>query len=330
MSSAEEYAHRLQDLDTGAWTELSGRVRSTLFERRVTEQELRRILRPHWEEPIENSEELNFRESLDLSLESLQMLELAIETGYIPVEFAREKAEKEFVGLLWSSAARDYAEMYGFLLVRFLAARFEIGGWRSQIEKVPDTDALAQVRFGNFVALCEAWATNPCLKLFTQFMDDYTFEEKHGLNARFIGNLLEDERAKAELSPKEGELVTMCLDGMVSFLRTLTDFFESLQESERPRFGSFFAYWLGRFFGFRVEWGEYKQDGFDWKPMVWLLEKATSPERGGYEGQAEEWKGQALYLEMIWRETREWIGRFPVNKPPINLMRKIHYKEPGS
>jgi hypothetical protein len=325
MNSAEEYAHRLKDLSTGAWTELSGRVRPALFERRVTEQELRRILRPHWEEPIENPEELNFRDSLDQSLEFLQMLELAVETGYVPEEFAREKALSEFNGLLWSVAARDYVEMYGFLLVRFLAARFEIGGWRSQIEKVPDTDALAQVRFGNFVAVCEAWATNPCLKLFTQFMDDYYFE--HRLNAQFIGKFLEDDRAKGELSPKEGELVTMCLDGMVSFLTTLTDFFESLQESERPRFGSFFAYWLGRFFGFRVEWGEYKQEGFDWKPMVWLLDKETSPERGSYEGRAEEWKRQVQYLETIWLETREWIGRFPVRKPPIDLMRKIRFKQ---
>jgi hypothetical protein len=76
-----------------------------------------------------------------------------------------------------------------------------------------------------------------------------------------------------------------------------------------------------------VEWGEYKQDSFDWTPVVWFLDKATSPERGSYEGQAEEWKRQALYLERIWLETREWIGRFPVNKPPIDLMRKIRFKQ---
>src|SRR6266436_365570 len=114
MENVEEFYQRLKNLDQGPWiekaleakrylepkTDLSLLINSNepitldklnkilVREDLQRERELAELLRAHWDKEIESDHEILLRDSFDEALSFLQILELAIETGYIPVQVA--------------------------------------------------------------------------------------------------------------------------------------------------------------------------------------------------------------------------------------------------
>src|SRR5262245_44669502 len=91
-----EFESRLQDISSGPWHAQSLLARETLPA--MSPQDAHRFLRPHYEDPqgIRDREEIRFRESFDQLLEELQLLELAVACGYLPVDVVRSAALSEF------------------------------------------------------------------------------------------------------------------------------------------------------------------------------------------------------------------------------------------
>lgn len=248
-----EFGSRMEDLRRGPWMAQSELARRSMLT--LSEKDRATYLRPHWVGPegITKSEEIDFRESLDRVLEYLQLIELGIETGYVPPEVARPEVMHEISPLVSSRAIRQYLYDYDFLPIRFLASRFNIDlGWPAL--EPPNINPHAEVRFATFLSLHSSWTTDRAVVRFTMLMDSYRFARV--INAKYFKAYLSRNASSvnSDLNPEISETQQRLLDelcaGCGRFVQILGDLFTQLRAEEQPLFGSFYAYWLAHFFGF--------------------------------------------------------------------------------
>jgi hypothetical protein len=239
-----ENDERLEDLLSGPWRTKSELARQRL--KRVSEEDNRLFRAYSLASPITDRSEIEFRYSFDQAMEELQLLELAVETGYLSLGAVRSTAEVSFEELLSLSGAKEYLLVYDYVLVRFLAARlgFELGFGSLEI---PPVVAGAELRFAGFLSVHREFTSSETIQKFTMLLDDFKFQKL--INVSFFKNVL--VQGGAGLSAKQKlRLESLCL-GLTQFVQLLGDFFLGLDSDQQALFGMHYAYWLSHFFGMR-------------------------------------------------------------------------------
>jgi hypothetical protein len=294
-----EYEARLVDITRGPWHEQSIMAREKL--RTMTAEDAQRYFRYH-DVVISDPDELAFRESFDKALEELQILELAICSGYLPLELIRPYATSEFQTLLHHTAARRYVALYDFASVRFLAARFDIPLTDIPV-KPPPIDARAGLRFATFLAVHSDFVVNPAIKLFTQVMDDYQFDGL--IDAPFLSSYL--RAPSAPLTDRQRSTVqTACL-GFVEFLQVLGDLFLQLEPDQQPLYGCVYAYWLAHFFGLRPATAGYQREGVAFQELDPVAVLSAAGDEQVSDIEQERLRARVTTLNATWAATRQLL-----------------------
>jgi hypothetical protein len=268
-----ELASRLENILQGPWAEeakpfleyISGKGNV----KKPSEEALKKLLRPHWKKEISGNEAY-LRNAFDEALSELQLIELAVQTGYLP--FTPE-VKTETLGklkyLLSSDAAQQYIGLYDFIGVRFIGSR---AGFLLHLRDVvpPSINAKAQVRFSAFLSQHRSWYESENLDLFLGLMDDYIYEDdddKYDF-ARYL------ETGKIPKDEDRAQLFEDLKSGMFEFIYKLSDLFSILERDEIPYFGIFYSYWLAKFFGYDLgDKGYEESDDYEWAELA----KATTP-----------------------------------------------------
>lgn len=295
-----EHELRLQDILQGPWHEQSRLAREVAP--RLSDAEAERAFRSHYREGIYEKAEINFRESFDQALEELQLLELAVASGYLPLETVRAVAQPEFETLLRSNAARAYLQLYDFVPVRFLAARLDIDLGLAPVQP-PEIDPEAAVRYATFLAVHSDFTASAPIGHFTMLMDDYRF---HGnIDATSFRLYL---AGTAQATDEQKDALDELRLGLVQFVQTLGDLFLQLRDEEKALYGCVYGYWLSHFFGVRRTGVGYVRDGVSFEDVSRsrLLVPAGLEEEAA---QAEQQRlaGRTAVLRDVWDRTRALI-----------------------
>jgi hypothetical protein len=231
-----------------------------------------RTLRAHWDdqEGITDQRELELRDSFDEVLTLLQLLELSIETAYLPEAAVLPMARERLLGALWSASARKFAYDYDYFAVRLLAARCKIDLGFSQVDP-PAPNPAAQVQFATFLSQHWEWYDDEDLDWWLGLLDDYVaqdndFDEPEAAafytflrTGKLTGKSREVERRFYERA-----------NGLKRFLLLLAGLFSSLPEGVTPIYGSFYLYWMAKFFGYQMTSAGYRRERNyrDWSRVV--------------------------------------------------------------
>lgn len=211
------------------------------------DRKLQHILRSHGEgNDVHDREEIAVRDSLDYALAHLMLLELAVETGYLPLELIRDDARRELSMLLWSEGAQQFVRYYDYVTIEYLARRVGITGVRNVVP--PPVNSEASIRFAIFLAQFADWVEDKALRSWLGFLDDYVAydEEQSDFRSYLLGEVT-----------NRSERFSQLLYGIQRFLLSLSNLFGILKPSERARFGLFYSYWMAKFFGYKL-----KEDGY--------------------------------------------------------------------
>ncbi len=267
-SERDEIARRVAFLRTGpwagrgeaAWEEIAwNKVSPTMLqldrrtnvaavygsEGRSKQRRLRRVLRAHWEQETTDKEDV-VRDSFDEALTRYQLYELAIENSYIPLAAIRKEASEGLARLLWSEAARRYLRIYQYVTVAFLASRLDL-----DIEfpcEPPPVQEGNQAQFASFLSQHQAWYEDVLLEGWLGFLDDYEVLRSRRSDKETFQEFLRSDADRFEDEFTLWQLVA----GAERFLLVLSDLYTTLSRSERPSYGSFYFYWMARFYGFRL------------------------------------------------------------------------------
>src|SRR5207248_3261750 len=106
--------------------------------------------------PIRDSNELKLRDSLDRILETLTLLEIAIEAGYLSISGFRTPTRRILIDLLWSAGVRQFVLSYGFISVPLLSARLDLDFCFPPAPDLPKFEK-AEMRFATFLAEHQRW-----------------------------------------------------------------------------------------------------------------------------------------------------------------------------
>lgn len=203
--------------------------------------ELKKVLRPHYRGPsIKGEKEIETREALDDALTIPQLYELAIQTGYLPENFVKDRARSFFTDLLWSAPARLFVEAYDYIAIPMLAARVGISGFPST--NPPEPTPNAALRFAGFLAHLRAFYSEDQIEVWLGFLDDYLVQ---GNEQDLVWEYL---RGKRKTPPAR---LLALLTGCQRFVTSLATAFNILREDELGRYGMMHSYWLQKFFGFK-------------------------------------------------------------------------------
>lgn len=290
MTDADELAHRLTALRTGPWTpaaraaaaaaapgaargkihfqvEALGGARDPLVLSLVSEDQ-KTHLAPHWK-ATPSPEADAFRADLDAQLDDLALLELAIETGYLPAA-AGDEARDRLGRLAASAAVREYIEDYDFIPVLYLAGRLGVEGLRRLDPPAPDPTAAP--RFAAFLAGHADWLRDENLREWQRFLDDFVV--RTGEQDLYY-DYLADGRVPAKADRERFARLTA---GLQHFVAALADLFGLLEPGEGPRFGIFYGYWLAKFFGDDLGPKGYQPNRLIWEPGdSWAVVARSSP-----------------------------------------------------
>lgn len=210
-------------------------------------QELQVTFQPHWlVGKIKDREMIRRRDSLDEALEYLQLLELAIESGYLPEERVLPVALEFAKGFLWSEAAWEFVRSYQYYSVQFLMARLGFGDG----VQPPPPDPSGELAFAGFLSAHEGFRSNPAIDGWLAFMDDYVLHEGEQLEfMQFLSAGLVWHRTKLQKPSSRTLRFHRLLAGLVDFVQELPRALAPLEDELLPRFGMFYSYWLAKFFG---------------------------------------------------------------------------------
>jgi hypothetical protein len=235
---------------------------STLLahEHAVRKKSLSHLLRPHWEDAggISDRTQMKRREAIDEALIVLQLMELAVEMGYLPEEAVREQAREWLVSMLWSNPARSFVRDYDYLSVYCLAARVDVDIGQGSIEP-PAVKPDAAVRFAAVLAEHKRWYDDPSIRAWLRFLDDYiVLEDEHDLVEEYLTMDRWADVAGSDPARRRLELLACGAEQFVVRLSTIIDL---LDDEESARVGLLYSYWLAKFFGYDlVENGYVKVD----------------------------------------------------------------------
>lgn len=248
-----EHQARLAGIGRGPWRQASQLARAAIP--RIETATASRYFRFH-DVPVNDPREIEFRESFDEALEELQLLELAVMCGYLPLEIVEPEARNAFATLLAMPQARKYLIHYDYVLVRFLAARLREDLGLPPVNP-PSVEPGAAIRYAAFLAAHMDFARSPAIEKFTRLLDDYHYGR---VGAALIKRGLAGIRP--ELTLAEQQHYDEALVGFFEFLQLLGDLFTGMESNHLPLFGSNYGYWLGHFFGERREGSAYVNRGF--------------------------------------------------------------------
>lgn len=209
---------------------------------------LQHLLRTHKiGQGITSPDESKVRDSLDYALAHLMVLELAVETGYLPLDLVQDEARREFSSLLWSDGAQQFVRYYDYVTIEYLARRLNVAGFRNV--EPPAINPEAGTRFAVFLAQFSEWVEDKAIREWLRFLDDYAKPGEHQAFRLFL------KGASTERSDRFDRL----LYGIQRFLLSLSNLFGMLAPAERARFGLFYSYWMAKFFGYELEEDGYRQ-----------------------------------------------------------------------
>jgi hypothetical protein len=270
----DEFGRRLAGILNGPWAEPMKRALAALSgpsgepeidqdqlsltsEARQTSERLRHALRDHVGSPIIDPNEMRLRADFDRALLVLQVLELAIQGGYLPEERASNVARHLLSKLLWSQAARDYVHIYEYPAVPMLATRVGVRGLRTAEPPPASGVATDSLQFAAFLAHLRSFYDNDTVRTWFDFMDDIIVEE-------YEQDAIKRYWRRRGLSRPQRE--RQLAAGSFLFVQELASAFEAVDEHQRAMFGMPHAYWLAKFFGLRIGETKYEHDPFgtDW------------------------------------------------------------------
>ena len=212
------------------------------------DRKLQQMLRCHAGTKVTDPQEIAVRDSLDYALAHLMLLELAVETGYLPLELIRDDARRELASLLWSSGAQQFICYYDYVTIEYLGRRLDIAGIRNVAPPLINPEA--STRFAIFLAQFTDWVKDKGLRSWLSFLDDYV--EYPGEQEDFRSYLGGEVTTRSERFSR-------LLYGIQRFLLSLSNLFCVLKPSERAIFGLFYSYWMAKFFGYELDEDGYKQ-----------------------------------------------------------------------
>jgi hypothetical protein len=227
------------------------------------QKRLLRLLAPHWKAVIEE-QDARLRDAFDEALGMLSLYELAIETGYLPLESVRQRARDKLVRLLWSEGARHYVQTYDYFGVSFLAERLCIDiGFHSL--KLPAIKHGSEIKFANFLSQRKIWY-EPEFDLWLGLLDDYQILEDEEYDQKILAKFLSTNDRRVE----DEETLWQIVRGADQFTMALAELYSSLGPDEVPRYGMFHIYWMARFFGYEFGRKGFKRDSdqYDWSKLL--------------------------------------------------------------
>lgn len=266
----DELAARLDSIQSGPWIARSAKARRKLHapdiqlvdvagdssvdlgaltigpRASVLVKELRTTFKWHGKGRIPTHAEREVRDSFDDALTHLQMIELAIETGYLPADQVEDAIRPQFVSLLWAEPARQFVRIYDYTSVEALAMRLRIEGFPKH--KPPVVDDSGAVFFASFLATHRAIESDTAIDTWLAFLDDYVIRRDEQNDFYAFLESGEPGRSKRRLQ---------LLLGAREFAVMLADFLSTLPDHMQARFGAFYAYWLAKLFGYDLRDGRY-------------------------------------------------------------------------
>jgi len=265
MLEPEELKARLEGLADGPWTHEGTLARKklrlpdisfttlarnsqidltnlTLSARALAlQRSLEKPLRPHWVKAIEDKQEMKFRASLDSALTYLQLIELAVETGYLQLEQLPADVKENLIELMWASPVRNFIQTYDYTTVEFLAQR--LGVISTSRQTVPEADPKGSVKFAAFLATHRQVERDNLIGAWLSFLDDFIQQEDE--QNKFYEFLIGDDS-------KKSKRFTTLVAGARSFVVLLADFFVLTDNVSKGRFALFYSYWFAKMYGFEL------------------------------------------------------------------------------
>ena len=260
---AEEIRARLDAIQDGPWAQRAADARKTIAAPASTidpeqvdlmrdlrqfrigpplTQRLRRLevtLRPHSSNHIPTDRDQEIRDSFDNALDQLELMELAIETGYLPAEAALPLARADLISYLWSAPARRFVDHYEYAGIESLAERAGLRGLRPAQPRQIDTTGAPH--FAAFLATHRAIEDHKPTQTWLEFLDDYVIR---GDEQESFYEFLESGE------PASSKRRLMLVTGAHHFARALSDFLQSVPTPLKVRFARFYLYWLAKLFGY--------------------------------------------------------------------------------
>src|SRR6185369_15849558 len=201
---------------------------------------LRRTLRWHGTEGISSKIEIKLRDSFDDALTYAQLLELAVQSGYLPEDqLPVSEARPYLASLIWSEPARKYLKMYGYDSVEYLADRLNLKGIASQ--EPPTPNPRGEVLFSAFLATHKQIEDDKEADTWLGFLDDYIVVS--GEQDDFY-----DFLEKGEEGPSK-RFATLLSAAYITTI-SLGDFFRLCPGEVKGTYGFFYAYWLAKMHGY--------------------------------------------------------------------------------
>lgn len=270
-----EATFRLESILQGPWSKKASAYENFIADlsgKTGIDRKMNMVLRPHWEEEdgITSKKELVIRDSFDEALSELQLLELAVETGYLHLDDIKDIAKKRMQQLLISEAAKKYLVLYDFVGVRFLADRIGVDlGLGKVVPPMPNE--AAAVRYSVFLSQHMLWYEDEGLDDFLGLMDDYFYYEDE---QKLFLSYLRTNRVNTDDEEMQ-EYLEDLKSGMFHFIILLSDLFGVLEEKEIPFFGIFYSYWMAKFFGYDLTKRGYvkKRSQTDWSSYIDKMNK---------------------------------------------------------
>jgi hypothetical protein len=242
---------------------------STVLARTSAKQtkELSTTLRMHWRdrEGITDPKEIANRDALDEALTELQLIELAVEMGYVPEESIYYEARQRLTNMLWSDPARDFVKGYDYLSVLYLAAR--VGVDLGQGELVPPPVKFSAAQFATVLAEHKRWYEDTAISAWLSFLDDYIeIADEHGLVEQYFSSGLSEKAPK--LTATQRKRIELLANGAYHFVVRLSGIFDLLDDDERARVGLLYSYWIAKFFGYELGDNGYAESNEGWSEDV--------------------------------------------------------------
>jgi hypothetical protein len=230
---------------------------------RARAAELTNIFRAHWQFPVTDIQEQALRDSFDEALNTLQLLELGIETGYYTTDQLRETVVAKFDELFWSQASIDYLTYYQYVNIRFLAARYGVDLGLPPLTP-PTPNPGAEVRYATFLSIFSQFYADEAVKSCLHFLDDYVlFDDELTAFTQF----LTEESEMVDAEPLVEHLQQLS-EGFYKLILWLNDVFEVVSSDEEKYFALFFSYWLIKLLGYTPTQTGYVHNGTDWMSLI--------------------------------------------------------------
>lgn len=267
----DEAKKRIEYLSEGPWIE-RGSLAWTKIAKQPgvptnsrTQAGLKRLLRPHWIEPISYRESV-VRDSFDEALIIYQLYELSIENRYIELADIKQQVAAELTSLLWSDGARSFLKIYGYTLVIYLAQRVGIDVGFRQVPLPPIREG-SEGRFASFLSQHVLWYQDPLLRGWIRFLDDYlVLSGEDEVDKKVFSKFLKTKQRKFTNEVALWGFVA----GADRFLTRIADLSDSLSKDEKPSYGMFYAYWMAKFYGYGLDENGYVRDPkkIDWSEAL--------------------------------------------------------------